>query len=302
MSWATKLKVCLGLQSPVDPLLDFKGREGKQRIRDTLLQNPAVGGEKAIAESIEAGGRLVGFTKGEEVITEGAQDDDVYFLLSGETDIIVGKVPRTKRFAPNQVGEMAASTPGQARSATVMVRSECAAALRISGACFRGVRSKHPSFGERLQIEMQSRHKEWIAASQVAKENGSIVWFLISVGAFAFSGLVTWFVLLHTIELSPASRFVSALGVALVVFVVTLLLNPIFIWRRCFVVTLGCLVCKLLYDKMFAIEAKNGFASLQLTFVPSGADTNWMVALANSFPIVVAMVTCALMDYLQSRR
>jgi len=62
----------------------FTGKSGEERIRETLLLNPAIDGDRSIVNRLIAEGEVVHFRKRDRIIQEGAQDDAVYFLLAGE--------------------------------------------------------------------------------------------------------------------------------------------------------------------------------------------------------------------------
>lgn len=301
MSWTQKLAYAFGVKSKPDPLAHFKGRGTDDRIQETLLQNPAIGGDLEIATEIMSSGDLVGFRQGEQIVEQGANNDDVYFLLAGEADILVRGRKRTFRGAPNQIGEMAAIEPGKARAATVQVRSETACALRIPGEEFRKVWNERVEFKSRLQVEMASRHREQLAAGQIVKENMSLLWFGLSIAAATIVGAIAWLVLTPD-EWTLAARSLSTGLAAIATFVFVLLQNPAFIWRRSFSVLLWCLVGKSFFDTSISIEASQGFGSLQFELLPGGVPADVATSIGTSLPIVFVMIMCLWKDHLESAR
>ena len=303
MSWPTKLAYTLGLKSTPDPLVGFTGPTAKKRIRDILARNPAIGGDLKIVDALLINGKMKGYLLDEKIIRQNDQDDDVFFLLAGEANIIVDGQKRTIRSAPNQVGEMAAIEPGKPRAATVQVRSRTACAWRVSGSDFMSIWRSNPAFKERLHIEMASRHREQIDARKIAEENNSnsFIWFLISVSAALVAALIGWFGL-ETTGWTAAARSISATGIALAVFVFMLLQNPTFFWRRSIAFLLWLFAGKFIYDTGFSIEAQQGFGSLQVSFQPTGTPVDWVSTLATTSLILVAMGMCMLMEHLQSKR
>lgn len=87
MNWIKTITCRLGFCLEPNWEQDFP----KDRIKEILMSNPAVGGESDIASDIFESGELVSFKYGTKIIEQGAQDDDVYFFLFGEAYIIVKK-------------------------------------------------------------------------------------------------------------------------------------------------------------------------------------------------------------------
>lgn len=301
MSWTQRLAHTIRLKEEADPLANFRGDGAEDRIQKTLMQNPAIGGDEKIVAQIMSVGGLVGFHQGDKIIKQGSIDDDVYFLLAGEADVLVDGRKRTFRGAPNQIGEMAAIEPGKARSATNQVRSETVCAWRIPGGKFRKVWSEQVEFKGRLQVEMASRHREQLAAGQVAKENMSLLWFGVSVGAAIVVASIVWLAI-KSGDWTLAARSVSTGGTAIGTFLFVLLQNPAYIWRRSFSVLLWCLVGKSVLDTSISITASQGFSSLQFELLPSGAPANIATSIGTSLPIILVMVMCLWKDHMENGR
>lgn len=302
MSWSQRLALAFGLKKKKsDPLANFQGHGAQDRIQKTLLQNPAIGGDVKIVAEIISSGDLVGFHQRDKIIEQGSDDDDVYFLLAGETDIIVDGRKRTFRGAPNQIGEMAAIEPGKARSATIQVRSESVCAWRISGNKFRTIWSEQVEFKGRLQVEMSSRHREQLATVQIVKENMSLLWFGVSVGAAVIVASIVWLAA-KSGDWTLAARSVSTGAVAVGTFLFVLLQNPAYIWRRSFSVLLWCLVGKSVLDTSISMEASQGFGSLQFELLPSGAPADIATSIGTSLPIIFVMGMCLWKDHMENGR
>ena len=303
MSPSRKVSGVSGLSSIATPLKHIAcsdDAEEHERVRTTLLQNPAVGRESAIVDRLLSSGDAVSFRKGDKIIEQGAPGDEVYFLLFGDTDIIFDGRKLTMRSAPNQVGEMSAMEPGQPRTATVRVRSKTAKAWRITGAVFREIQGAFPRFTERLQLEMSSRHRERIVAGKIAAENHSVSWFCLSLAAAAVAGVVTLFAL-HYTGWTMHARSVAAAGAAIFLFVLMLLHNPAFFWRRCFAVALLGMIGMITLDHYIAFEAVHGFGKLQVNVLPDGAEADWKLTALRVLPFLVAMSLCAIKDRLHTK-
>ena len=142
MAWPQNLIDLFVRPDCTEALASFAGNEGRARRVAVLLNNPAVGGNQEIAELIADSCEVLCFTRGQYLIEQDDIGDDVFYLLAGEADIVLNGEKITYRQAPTQVGEMAARSPGKARSASVSARSKVLVVAKISGdlACkvFRG--------------------------------------------------------------------------------------------------------------------------------------------------------------------
>ena len=295
MPCTKKLAVFLGLRKRTDPLSNFDNQYARERILQTLRRNPVIDDDLAIAQSIYDVGELVGFDHGHNIISEGEQDTDVYFLLSGEVDIVFTGRKRTMRSAPNQIGEMAAIEPGKPRSASARVRSDTASAWKVSGPNFHSIWAKNGRLKERLQVEMSARHRERIAAETVFNENSNIPWLLVSLMAGLVASITVWFVV-SLQGWTQSAQTIAIGGTGISSFFVVLLTNPAFFWRRCFAVALGCLIGHTIIDNGFVIDANQGFGNLQVMFSPSAASEDWLNSLMKSLPFLLILGISALKD------
>jgi hypothetical protein len=297
MYWAAKLKRYLGLESEAALPGIFYGDDAEDRIRKTLASNRAIHGDQSIVEQLKAHGELIFFRRGDQIIEEGGQDCEVYFLLSGEVDIVFKSQLGSRREAPNQIGEMAAIELGRKRSASVFARTNEVAALKVPGPFFNELWAANPRFQQLLQVEMSARHRERIVAGDIARQNNSSAWFAISAGAGLVAGLVTWLFVIP-VEWTAAARMALSGGTGLALFIFTLMHNPAFFWKRCFGLVLAAMIGTFTLDQFVSIEANQGFGSLQIS-IGSGAGKGggWADAAAYIFTLIL----CACMDYLNRK-
>ena len=239
------------------------------------------------------------FRKGDKIIQQGAQDIDVYFLLSGEVDIVFKSQIGSIREAPNQIGEMAALEPGKKRTASVIARSNEVAALRVPGTVFREIWSTNPRFQQFLQFEMSTRHRERIATGKIAKESYSIKWFVLSMGAGLIAGLATCYLLVPS-DWTPSARSVLSFAAGLIIFVFILLHNPIYFWRRSFWLVLLAMLGTLVLDWFVSIEVTGDLRSLQFGVNVGDAQTDWTMYLIKAVPFLIVLGLCAYMDNLNT--
>ena len=299
MYWTAKLGRAIGLGGNAILPTEFSGSSGQDRIKEILLENPAVHHDQTIVEHLVANGETVFFRKGDKIIQQGAQDINVYFLLSGDVDIIFKSQKGSIREAPNQVGEMAAIELGKTRTASVVARSNEVATLRVPGTVFRDISANNLRFQQFLQLEMSTRHRERIVAGNVAKENYSIKWFVISMGAGLFAGLATWYFLVPS-DWTPSARSILSFATGLITSVVALLHNPAFFWRRSFLLVLLAMIGSFALDRFVSIDATRDPRSLQIGINVGDAQMDWKMELIKAVTFLVVLGLCAYMDKLNT--
>lgn len=121
----------------------FEGPEGKRNLIAALQSCPLVEHNEAIAESLAKAGKLVAFAIDDPIITQGGDDNDVYFILVGQADVLVNNRHVAIRKAGDSVGEMAILNPTEPRSASVLARTDLVA-LKITEPDFYQVAEQHP--------------------------------------------------------------------------------------------------------------------------------------------------------------
>ncbi|WP_340290622.1 cyclic nucleotide-binding domain-containing protein [Sulfitobacter pontiacus] len=295
MYWSAKLRKIIGWEKEVRLPGLFSGDGASELVRTTLRENRAIRGDSAIVDQLMNHGEIVFFRKGDCLIHEGDQDNDVYFLLSGEVDIVFKRQLGSKRVAPNQVGEMAAIELGSKRSASVYVLTDEAAALKVPGQEFNRIWTNSPELQQNLQIEMTARHRERIAAGEVARRNNSSSWFWTSFGVGLASYLITWLFLVPATWTYDA-RLAATAMFGLAAFILMLLHNPAFFWRRCFGLVLLAMVGVFALAQFVSVEAEHGFASLEVAIRTGETQSEWRQTLINQGAFVLSLIICAWMD------
>ena len=237
-------------------LANFREEGGEKRILDTLCENKAVSNNREVAETIATKGKLVGFKAGATVIEQGDSSDSVFFLISGKVDILRDGSKIADRAAPNQVGEIAATTLGTKHTASVVVTSSTLVAIEVSGNDFRGL-LKRPSFQRELAKEMQSRHVQRIEVPRETKDD-SLFWVATSVIAAVVSGFSCW-VIASNMDIDGLERAIMSIVTALLAFIAVSLLNPAYFFKRVAAVMalamLTLLVADIKLDLVWAIGA-----------------------------------------------
>jgi predicted nucleotide-binding protein len=103
---------------------------------------PLVEHNEALASRLAEVGQVVSFDAGEVIMTQGADDNDVFFILVGQAQVTVNGRHVAVREARDTIGEMALLSPTEPRSATVTARTEVVA-LKVSEPDFHQVAEEH---------------------------------------------------------------------------------------------------------------------------------------------------------------
>lgn len=196
-----------------------------ERQRATLLRNELIAGNEAIAKHVLSAASTVRFTKGEAVITQGNSDDCVYFILSGQAEILKNKMRVDTCAAPSVVGELAAKLPGTARTATVIVSSSALEALVLSGTEFRKLMQVFPEFSSQLAASMDTQYRKKIEQLGEPGKPAGMPWPMIAAVVAGSLGLAAM-VVAYLAALSPLLISLSGLAIGAFIFVSVLLLNP----------------------------------------------------------------------------
>ena len=64
-------------------------KDGHHNLIDALKRQEFVAGNVELANALAKSGQLVEFHKGDKLITEGGEDNDIYLLLSGSVAVVV---------------------------------------------------------------------------------------------------------------------------------------------------------------------------------------------------------------------
>lgn len=137
----------------------FEGVDGRRRLIDTLLRQPIVAGNKAVAGIIAGSGALVEFKIGDVLIQKEASGTDIFFLLTGEAEIIVNQRVVASRRAGQHVGEMALIDPSASRCADV-VATQAIVACVVTESAFTAMAQKAPDLWRRLALELAERLRQ----------------------------------------------------------------------------------------------------------------------------------------------
>jgi CRP/FNR family transcriptional regulator, cyclic AMP receptor protein len=137
----------------------FKGAAGRRHLVTALSSQYLVQGDEAVAQELAKLVSLRIVEAGTELISQREKDNDLYFILSGETKVFVNGDLVATRADRCHVGEMATIDPTARRSATVKVTKETVVA-KISEPKFTLIADKFPKLWRRLAVELAKRLRE----------------------------------------------------------------------------------------------------------------------------------------------
>ena len=132
----------------------FRGK--REVLIDSLKEQKLVRGNETLAEQIADVGELIEVEAGVAIIKQGRSDNDVYLILAGSFDIIVHGRRVARRVSGDHVGEMAATQPTQAGSATVAA-TELSVVTKIPNARFLELAALHPDVWRTIARELAKR-------------------------------------------------------------------------------------------------------------------------------------------------
>lgn len=134
----------------------FTGSAGRVSLIEVLLEQRLILGKEDLAIRFAEVGELVQIETDREFITQGDQDSDVYFIITGAVDVRVHDRTVAARGPQDHVGEMSALVPTATRSATV-VATEPTLALKVSAQDFKAAADNHPSVWRHVTKQLVER-------------------------------------------------------------------------------------------------------------------------------------------------
>ncbi len=135
-------------------LAKFKGKD--QAVVNELLKQRLVNGNKEFASAIAQKSEIEGFVPGDNIITQGEHDQDVYFIIAGEANMIINGSELYSRGPGISIGEMAAINPSRARSATLIATQETVT-VKVDVDSFIELLETYPEAYKFISIDLADR-------------------------------------------------------------------------------------------------------------------------------------------------
>ena len=140
-------------------LARFTGQEGRRFVVEALRNQPVIGEDTGLAETIYDHAEVLAFAPGSAIIEESAPDNDICFILAGLVSIRVVGREIAVRTAGQHIGEMAVVDPGQPRSASAVANSEVVIA-RLSAGAFASLAESNPRLWRNIARELAERLRQ----------------------------------------------------------------------------------------------------------------------------------------------
>jgi CRP/FNR family transcriptional regulator, cyclic AMP receptor protein len=137
----------------------FSGADGVRRLVMALCTQPIIQGDEVLAKKIASLVELLEFDTQYQIIRQDDYDNDIYFILSGQTVIKVNGRDVAYRNSGSHVGEMSLIDPSSKRCASV-ITTEKTVVARMSEANFSVLADSFPKLWRYLAIELSGRLRE----------------------------------------------------------------------------------------------------------------------------------------------
>jgi CRP-like cAMP-binding protein len=134
----------------------FMGAAGRRFRAQALATQRLVCGNRELSEELADRVEVRAVSAGQMLISQGADDNDIYFILAGTFDVVVNGRRVASRGAGDHVGEMAAVQPAQKRSATVTALED-AIVVKLSEGAFSDLGSRHVQIYRLIAQELAGR-------------------------------------------------------------------------------------------------------------------------------------------------
>jgi CRP/FNR family cyclic AMP-dependent transcriptional regulator len=81
-------------------------KDGRAQLVDALKRQEFVAGNTKLADALIKRGELVEYQKGDKLITEGGEDNDIYLLLIGSIAVVIKGNDINTRKAGQHLGKL----------------------------------------------------------------------------------------------------------------------------------------------------------------------------------------------------
>lgn len=134
----------------------FGGEDGRGLRIEEFLSQMIVGRDQALAEELADTVDVLEFEKGQTLIEQNGEDDDIFFIFSGSFGIHVNGRRIGGRGRGDHVGEMAAVEHTQRRSATV-IAEEASLVAKLTERQFSELAKKYPDMYKQIARSLSRR-------------------------------------------------------------------------------------------------------------------------------------------------
>lgn len=121
----------------------FRGDGGRGNLIDAVMEQSIAGRNRDVADELADRLELVAVAQGESLITQDADDNDLFLIIAGSFHIIINGRNVAVRGRGDHVGEMALIEPTQRRSASV-IASEPSIVAKLTYGQMADIASRYP--------------------------------------------------------------------------------------------------------------------------------------------------------------
>ncbi|MFL5355136.1 TIR domain-containing protein [Archangium sp.] len=137
----------------------FEGPDGHRRLCDCLLDQHILRGHPSVANALAEVVSIREHAPGEVLITQGTDENDVAFILSGALEVLINGNVVAQRPSGTHIGEMSAIDPKARRSATVRA-VETTLAAWVAEPQLAAVANTHPELWRNFAKVLADRLRE----------------------------------------------------------------------------------------------------------------------------------------------
>ena len=134
----------------------FSGTENSARLISALRQQTIIHDNENLSIELAEQAEILQCESEEELIVQGAADNDIYFILAGRLSIVVNRREVAIRGPGQHVGEMTLIDPAARRSASVIAIEQTVVA-KISEMAFRPLADRYPRVWQLIATELSRR-------------------------------------------------------------------------------------------------------------------------------------------------
>lgn len=137
----------------------YESEHGKRMLLEAIKTNDLVERDEQLAAKLVEKGTLLEIKHGGRFIEQGAVDNDLYLIVSGQADVFVNERHVASRQTRNYVGEMALIDPAARRSATVVARGDLVL-LQLTEPAFHEVAQAFPTVWKPIALVIADRLRQ----------------------------------------------------------------------------------------------------------------------------------------------
>ena len=271
--------------------LSLDKERDKDRIVRALCQNAMVGDDKRLANRLLREGNLKPIAANTDLITQGANDDEVYFIIIGKFDIIIDGLKRDVRRSGQSVGELAAHTT-EPRTATVRAIDD-SAVLAFPGEAFRKLIDTKPEMQKGLAQITTAMLQERLADKIEFRNTSRQRWTIVSASIAAVVAVASYVLCIAQFGFGILASAGWALLASALAFFFSVINNPDYFYRM---MTRLCVLSVLVYGGLGWVFTVNGVeVSLEQTGV-----SHPIAYIATLFGLILLAAFFAVLDKMRS--